>query len=150
MASIRMQLMTTLVARLATLPGWSVRLRDLENESGTGAVQCVVYPVSEDKRLATNDSYICTLLVGVEITARGEDASATIDGGNPFRYLDRLLVLAESQVHQPDLWSSAPGFTDVAVNGHDIDQVSGDPTSVEAFLRLTFTYRHSYLSPEVV
>jgi hypothetical protein len=150
MASIRMQLMTTLVARLATLPGWSARLRDVENESGTGAVQCVVYPVSEDKRLATNDSYIATLQVGIYIEARSENASATLDGGNPFRYLDRLLVLAEELVHQPDLWGAAPGFTDVVVNGHELDQAEGDPTSVEAFLRLTFTYRHSYLSPETV
>lgn len=150
MASIRMQLMTALVARLATLPGWSARLRDLDNESGTGTVQCVVYPIAEDKRLATSDSYIATLQVGIYIEARSEDASDVTDGGNPFRYLDRLVVLAESLVHQPDAWTSAPGFTDVVVNGHELDQAEGDPTSVEAFLRLTFTYRHSYLSPEVV
>lgn len=150
MASIRDNILQALVTRLATISGWTVRLRAVENPEGNQPIVATVYPVSEDKAIANSDTYECTLRVGVHIVARIENTSPTTDGGNPFRYLDRLLVLVEKKIHAPDSWGLQPEFTRVEVNGHDIDVVDDpDPTSVEAFVRLTFQYRHRFDDPEV-
>jgi hypothetical protein len=146
MASIRDGILVALVARLATIPGWSAQLRGVEN-IGNVPILAVVYPISEDKQLATNEDYQCTLNVGVWITIRIEDASLTLDGGNSFRYLDRCVTEAEKKIHDPDAWGLEPGFTDVLINGHDVDEVDGDETALDAFLRLTFKYRHHYQDP---
>lgn len=149
MASIRMTILQALVTRLATISGFTVRLRDVELPTGNAPVVAVVWPVSEDKVLANSEAYDCTLQVGVWVTCRTGDADATLDGSNPFRYLDRLLTQVEAKIHAPDSWGINPSFTDVVVNGHDVDEVEGDQFSVDGFVRLTFTYRHHASSPEV-
>ena len=148
MASIRLSILDALAARLATIPGWLARLRDVENAEGNAPVVATVYFLDEDKRIANNRDYVATMQVGVELVARIEDASPTTDGGNAFRYLDRLVVLLEKKVHAPDSWGLEPDFTDVACNGHSVDNVEGDPTSVIAYVLLTFTYRHDFQNPE--
>jgi hypothetical protein len=146
MASIRDNILGALVTRLATISGWDVQLRGAVN-TADAAVKAVVLFVAEDKRLANNEHYVCTMQVAVFLTARAEDAHPTTDAGNPYRYLDRLVVLAEKKIHDPDSWGLNPDFTDVVVNGHDVS----DPTEeneVTALMRLTFTYRHDYQDPE--
>lgn len=146
MASIRDNILNALVTRLATISGWNVQLRGSVN-TADAPVKAVVFFVAEDKRLANAESYIATMQVAVFITARAEDAHSTIDAGNPYRYLDRLVVLAEKKIHDPDSWGLDPDFTDVVVNGHDV----ADPTEeneVTALMRMTFTYRHDYQDPE--
>lgn len=146
MASIRDNILGALVTRLNGIAGWNAQLRGSTNAADS-AVHAVVFFVSEEKRLANNESYSATMQVAVFITARAEDASPTVDGGNAYRYLDRLVVLAEKRIHAPDAWGVTPDFTDVVVNGHDV----GDPTEqneVTALLRLTFTYRHDLDDPE--
>ena len=147
MASLRDVILTALVARLATISGWDAQLRGRENVAGA-AVQAVVFQLSEDKDLATIDQYLASLQVGVLITAASEDADATIDAGNPFRYLDRQVVLAEKKIHDPDSWGPNPPFTDVAVNGHDVVDPD-EENQVRALLRLTFKYRHHFQDPEL-
>jgi hypothetical protein len=149
MATIRRNILEALVTRLAAISGWQVSLRTVDNITPSSGVVAVVYPVSEDKQLANSAAYLATLQVGVLITARVDELNAVVDAGNPFLYLDRMVSLAEARIHAPDSWGLAPDFTDVVVNGHEVDEVDGDPTSVHAFLRLTFTYRHSITSPEV-
>lgn len=146
MASIRDVILGALVARLATIVGWNVQLRGVENR-GNFAVTAIVYYVGEDKYLATSDQYQATLNVGVEITARMEDADPDLDAGNPYRYLDRLVAAAESQVHNPDEWGVNPAFSDVQIAGHDVAFPEEGDTEVAALLRLTFKYRHHYQDP---
>ena len=143
--SIRMAIQLALVARLAAL-GWLVQLRDVEN-AGDAPVKAIVFQGSEDKRIENNDQYQATLQVAVEITVRAQDAHPTTDAGNAYRYLDRMVTLAETTIHSPDAWGLHPDFTDVTINGHDVS----DPTErneVQALLRLQFKYRHDYQNPE--
>jgi hypothetical protein len=145
-ASIRTNILLALVTRLAAIPGWAAQLRDREN-GGDHPVLAVVFFFSEDKRIATNDQYQATMTVGVFIKGRIEDADPTLDAGNVYRYLDRLVVLAEQKIHSPDEWGLTPGFTDVTINGHEVADPDED-NEVQALLRLTFTYRHHYQDPE--
>ncbi len=145
MTSIRMNIQLALVSRLAAL-GWNAQLRDHEN-TGDAPVKAIVFGPSEDKRIETSDQYQNTLNVFVEITVRVQDAHPTTDAANAYRYLDRMVVLAEKKIHSPDEWGLNPGFTDVAIAGHD----TSDPNErgeVEALLRLQFKYRHNYQDPE--
>lgn len=144
--SIRTNILLALVARLATIPGWVAMLRKHENVADA-AVLAVVFMLAEDKRIETQDQYQATMTVGVWIKARTEDADSVLDEGNPYLYLDRLVVLAEKKIHDPDEWGLHPAFTDVTVNGHDV-QDPDEEQAVEALLRLTFTYRHDYQDPE--
>lgn len=147
MASIRDNILAALVARLATIPLWTAQLRTLQNDAGAAKVLAVVAFLTEDKHLATGDQYLASMQVLVWILANGEDADATLDAGNAYRYLDRLVVLAEKKIHAPDSWGLSPDFTDVQINGHDVNDPSAD-NQVQAHLRLTFTYRHHYQDPE--
>jgi hypothetical protein len=149
MASIRMGILDSLVDRLAAIPGWTARLRDVENPEANAPIVATVYFIDEDKKFATNEQYGCTMQVGVELVVRSEDVGAG-DEGNAFRYLERQVVLLEKQIHAPDSWGPDSKFADVVVNGHSIDNVDGDVTSVIAYVLLTFTYLHALADPEAV
>lgn len=149
MATIRSTILNALVARLAAISGWTVQLRGAE-QTGNHPVAVVVFMLGEDKALANNLAYQCTMTVGVEISANVADADPDLDDGNPYAYIDRLVAEVEKRIHVPDSWGLTPDFTDVRVDGHDL----ADPPQVEEFMRvealvrLTFTYRHSIESPE--
>lgn len=147
MASIRDNILTALVTRLDAITGWTTQLRGSVNIAGDNGVVAIVAFVSEDKRLAASTVYTATMQVEVLITGRAEDADATADDGNPYRYLDRLVVLAEKAIHTPDSWGVTPDFTDVVVTGHEVLDPS-ESNEVAAVLRLQFTYRHDYQNPE--
>ena len=147
MATIRANILQSLVTRLATISGWTVRLRDVENVDSNAPVIAIVYPIAEDKQFDSSDAYLCTLRVGVLVTARIENAD-DVDSHNPFLYLDRLIAAIEKKVHSPDSWGADPSFSDLEVNGHEVDEVEGDPTSVIGFVRLTFRYRHKFQDPD--
>lgn len=149
MASIRDTILAALVARLDAIAGWSATLRGTVNTGVGASVQAIVYFVSEDKSVAGNDAYDCTMQVVVWIQAAEESASPSTDGGNPYRYLDRLVTAAEKVVHAPDSWGPAPTFADVEILGHDVLDPS-EANIFGAFLRLQFRYRHSLTNPEVV
>jgi hypothetical protein len=144
--TIRDTIMTALVTRIAAQTGWTAQLRSGSNEAGDG-VTATVFMTGEDKKLANIDQYNCTLLVGVEILAQAEDADATIDAGNPYRYLDRLVSQAEQVIHEPDDWGLDPDYTDVQILGHEVRPPSDDVT-LAALLRLQFTYRCSIATPQ--
>lgn len=146
MASIRDNFLMALVARLSSL-GWNAQLRADVNVSSDSPVVAVVVPIGEDKTIANNEHYNADLSVAVWIIARVEDASPTIDAGNPFRYLDRLVVLAEKKLHDPDDWGLSPDYERLIVNGHEVADPS-EENQVEALLRLTFRYRHHFQDPE--
>lgn len=149
MASIRDNILGALVARLDAITGWNGQLRSATNvmePASTEKVLAIVAFLNEDKELSNSQQYAATMQVLVYIVANIEDADPTLDGSNPYRYLDRLVALAESTVHAPDSWGIEPGFTDVQIRGHDVS----DPTEanqVTAELRLVFTYRHDYQDP---
>jgi hypothetical protein len=140
-----MNIALQVVARLATLD-WDVQLRGREN-AGDSPVKAIVFQAGEDKRIENNEAYDATLTITVEITVRAEDADPVVDEGNAYRYLDRMVVLAEKQMHNPDDWSSV-GSTRNSVDGHDVSD-PGDENQVSALLRLTFRYRHHFQDPEV-
>jgi hypothetical protein len=150
MVSVRVALLDALVARLATITGWTARLDNGENREGNAPIVANVFMVDEDKQLANSDHYLATLQVGVQVCARRDRADATLDGGNPWKYLDRLVVLLEKKVHAPDSWGVNPDYTEVVINGHTPYAIDGDETTVYADVLITFTYRHSYLNPEAL
>lgn len=147
MTSIRMQLMLQLVDRLAAIDGWNSQLRDVENPSDF-TISAVVFEDSENKsNQRTNTQYLAELRVAVLIKGRADDADDVIDGGNAYRYLDRLVTAAEKVVHAPDSWGPNPLFDDVMIEGHEVFDPT-DVNEVEALLRLTFRYRHDFQNPE--
>jgi hypothetical protein len=150
MASIRDQLQTALVARLATISGCTAALRGLQNDLPASGFSAVVAMLTEDKVLLTSAPalYSCTLQLLIFVTVAIDDAHAVTDGGNAFRYLDRMVVLVEKTIHAPDAWGPAPLFTDVAVLGHDVSDPS-DENTLTAEVRVSFTYRHTAEDPEV-
>lgn len=151
MATIRANILKALVTRLEDIPGWNVQLRGAE-QTGNHPIAAVVFLLGEDKPTLDSQDYTCRLTVGVEITARVDDASESLDDGNPFLYIDRLVGLAEKQIHSPDSWGLEPDFTDVRIDGHDVADppLEHDWMVVEALLRLTFTYKHDAVAgPEV-
>lgn len=148
MTSIRDQILNELTTRLGTLTGWDAQLRGAVNASTSDAkVSAVVAFVTESKQIASTDKYTATMQVGVLVTVNHEDADATLDDGNPFRYLDRQVVLVEQLVHTPDLWGPSPPFSYVEVNGHEVNPPD-EETTATAFVRLTFLYRHQFDDPE--
>lgn len=146
MTSIRMNIALALVTRLAAL-GWNVQLRGTEN-AGDSPIKAVVFQAGEDKTITTTDQYQATLSITVEIAVRSEDASPSLDASNAYRYLDRVVVLAEKKIHNPDEWGLNPSFTDVRIDGHDVSDPN-ERNELSALLRLTFKYRHNYQDPEV-
>lgn len=147
MTSVRLSIQKDLVARLAAIgDDWTARLRDVDNREENAPIVATVYQVDEDKRIVGNTAYDATLQVGIEIVARREDAHPTTDAGNAYSYLDRLVVMVEKKIHEPDGWGENNRFE---VNGHSTDDVVGDPTSVVAYVLVTFTYRHAATDPEV-
>tara|TARA_R110002096_G_scaffold24771_5_gene78165 strand:+ start:577 stop:1026 length:450 start_codon:yes stop_codon:yes gene_type:complete len=148
MPTIRDTILDALTARLQVgLPTWSVQLRDLVNK---GALPlAVVYYVGEDKRDGGNDAYDCSISIAVEISVAPEDADATEDAGNPFKYLSRSVGQVEALIHAPDEWAGNPGINDVRIDGHDVADTEDEDLAVSALLRLTFTYSHALAGPEV-
>lgn len=150
MATIRANILGALITRLQAISGWNVQLRGAEN-TGNHPITAIVYMLGEDKAIATNQAYDCTMTVGVEVEANVVDADPDLDDGNPFLYVDRLVAEVEKTIHVPDSWGLSPDLTDVRIDGHD---VADPPTEeewmrVQALVRLTFRYRHSIESPEV-
>jgi len=165
MASIRDQVLNAFVARLALIPTWVAELRNRVNfDAGAvpGSVAAVVYPASEQKQFANDQQYDCIYRIAVQITCHDEDADDTLDGNgtagsaNPYRYLDRMVTLAEKAVHTPDDWDVDGEFTRVQILGHDVldpapqdDGTPGDPNQREAVLHVNFTFRCQVTNPEV-
>lgn len=141
MASLRDSIAMELVRRLNALPGWTARMRDGE-ETTNVPILALVAIAGESKRLVNQLFYGCTLSLGVLIEIRKEDADATLDGGNPVRYLDRLVAAAEAVVHaEPWPNEEAPTLT-----GHQIDQPE-NANMLSAELTLTVAYRHNFDDP---
>jgi hypothetical protein len=144
--SIRLGIALALQARLAAITGWSAALRGGET-TVSGPVVAIVVPTGEEKNLANSNSYDARYRLEVVVVARAENADPVTDGGNGYRYLDRLIVEVERVVHDPDSWGLTPAFTDVQVDGHEV----ADPTEdneLMARVFLTFRYRHDYQDPE--
>lgn len=145
MPSQRDTLLTTLVTRLDSIAGISAVLRS-DRTNVNAAVVAIVYPDSEDKRLANSNTYDATYRVEVMVVVRQEDADGVTDGGNPYRYLDRMVTLIESAVHTPDSWGIDPDYTDVMVTGHEVQDPSEDNEHA-ARVFIEFRYRHDYQDP---
>jgi hypothetical protein len=153
MASIRSRLLDELVARLRGITGWDAQLRGHENNSEAD-VRAIVFHFTEDDELARASpaKYAATLHAGVSIIAAADKADPVLDLDpvtaqvNPYRFLDRLVVLAHKAIHAAPDWVT-PGLTDFSVTGHEVELPS-NANEVEATLRLTFTYRHAYADPE--
>lgn len=145
MGSIRDTLMNTLVTRINAISGISCALRSRSNTVDS-AVTAIVYPDSEDTRLANAYAYDASLRVEVLLIVRAEDASADVDASNEYRYLDRMLVEVQKVVHTPDSWGASPTFTDVEMTGHVVEDPSED-NELMARLSIQFTYRHNYQDP---
>lgn len=147
MSTIRDSILLAIAARIQEAQAsWDVQVRDASNK-GTFPM-AVVYFVGEDKRGAGNDSYGCSLPFAIDIHGAPEDATEADDGSNAFRYLDRLVGMAEAAMHAPDSWGVDPGFTDLVIDGHDVAEISDEDQSVSALLRLTVTYQHSLSGPQ--
>jgi hypothetical protein len=152
-AALRDQILMAFVARLALIPTWVVALRDKVNFD-PGQVRGIVYQVAEEKQFANDQQYDCTLHAGVLITCHDEDADDALDGNgtagsaNPYRYLDRMVTLAEKAVHTPDDWDIDGEFTRVQVLGHDV--VDPDESlQREAVLHVDFKFRCQVTDPGV-
>lgn len=145
MPSIRDGLLTALVARVDGITGISAELRGARNTMPS-KVHAVVFPLGEDKDLANSHSYLANYQVGIALTVRREDADATLDGGNPYRYLDRQVTAVEQVIHAPDSWGVSPDFTDVVVTGHEVEEPT-ETNEYQAVISLRFTYQHDYQDP---
>lgn len=147
MASIRDQILMALVARIDAVSGISAALRADENTVNS-PVHVIVYPIGEDKGLDTSQSYNSTFRVEALLLALAGDADATLDGGNPYRYLDRMVTEVEKVIHEPDEWGPAAPVTDVWIAGHDVIDPD-EENEVAARISITFKYRHYYKDPSV-
>lgn len=148
MTSIRQSILLDLVDRIGALPGFECTLRGYSNRSTSSElVTAVVAFVSESKQIETSEHYNATMQVGVVLQVNVEDADATEDESNPFRYLDRMVVEVEKLMHSPDQWGPSPSFSFVEINGHEVSDPDEDST-LAAMLRLTFQYRHRFDDPE--
>jgi len=141
MATLRDGLVRQVVARLATITGWSASMR-AEEEATNVPVLAIVACAGESKRLVDSMHYECTLQVAVLIVARSEDASASLDGGNGYSYLDRLVGLAEATMHATP-W---PNDELITITGHSVDDPSNSNRLV-AELNLQIIYRHNVKDP---
>ena len=149
MTPLRMQLLTNLVARLASNAGWNAQLRG-KDSSADAAVRAVVAYDGEDKTIETTLQYHATLQCVVFIIVREDDVDPVLDDGNIYRYLDRMIAVAEKTIHVPDSWGlDVPGYDDVHINGHDVG-VPSDSTELTARLSLTFRYRCAFNDPDLV
>lgn len=133
------------MSRLDAISGISAVLRS-DRTNVTQPVVCIVYPDSEDKRLANSNTYDATYRVEVMVIVRQEDADAVTDAGNPYRYLDRMVTQVEAAVHTPDSWGIDPDYTDVMVTGHEVQDPSEDNEHA-ARVFIEFRYRHDYQDP---
>ena len=143
MASKRDVFLRACVDRIAGIEGFAATLRGTEAQFSGNAVTAVVFQDGEDKTIATIDQYDATLRVQVLVFVRTEDADAVEDGGNPYRYLDRMVSLVEAVMHTPDSWGISPGVERVEVTGHEVSDPSED-NELHALVYLTFRYRHHY------
>lgn len=143
MASLRDQIAGRLVARLAQNSGWAASMRDGE-EVGNVGILAVVSMMGEDKRPVDTLFYACTLRLRVLLVVRREDADAVLDGGNPVRYLDRIIATAERSVHSAP-W---PNEEQPTIEGHEVE-APGDPNELAAYLNLQVEYRHNFNDPDL-
>lgn len=141
MASLRDAIAMELVARLAALPGWTARMRSGDEQTNV-PVLALVAITSEQKRPTSQLFYGCTLNLGVLIQARKEDADDELDGGNPVRYLDRLVAEAEAAVHSAP-W---PNEELPTLTGHSIEPLE-EENLLGAELTLSVQYRHNFDDP---
>lgn len=132
--------------RLAAISGWVAVLRGSET-SIQAPIVAIVVPIGEEKNLANSQSYDARWRLEVVLVARAENADPSLDGGNAYRYLDRLVVEVERVVHDPDSWGFSPTFTDVQVDGHEVLDPD-ENNEVVGRVFMTFRYRHDYQDPE--
>ncbi|MFN3242069.1 MAG: hypothetical protein ACE37K_11200 [Planctomycetota bacterium] len=145
MASIRDRILMELVTRIDAIEGMTGTLRDMRNTRPDGPT-AYVHPDGEDKELGTSETYEATFRVEVTLVVSVGDADEVTDGGNAYRYLDRMVTEIEKVVHAPDTAGTVPGFSDVVVAGHEIEGPD-DKGELGAFIGLTFSYRHHYQDP---
>lgn len=156
MASIRSLLLDEVVARLGTISGWDVQLRAAENHSEAD-VRALAYAFTEqsDYESSSPALYSEELLVKVSIIAAADKADPDLDRGpesqtpnppNPYRFLDRLIVLAHKALHESETWETV-GFEDFRVLSIDIELPSNS-NEVEATMILSFKFRHAAKDPE--
>lgn len=146
MASIRDSLLRSLVARLAGNAGWDAQVRARTNSwDPAKKISAVAYVEFEQKRLENNLLYGAQMQVTVRVRGRDEDADDSLDGSNPYRYLDRLVAVVEAAPHVPADWAD-PGFTDVEVTGHEV-LPPGEQNTVSAEVHVSFRYRHNVDDP---
>lgn len=143
--TIRDTLLTTFVARLDAITDVSAALRTTVNNV-PNPVHCIVYPEGEDKSLRSHQQYQCTFRVEVLVVVREEDADATLDGGNAYRYLDRMVGEVEKVLHAPDSWGLDPDYTDMWTTGHVVEDPS-DQNELMARVFVQFQYVHDYQDP---
>lgn len=144
MASLRDALAQILVSRLAALPGWTA-LRGGRDQASNAGVLALVHQISESKQAANTHFYACSLRLGVIVRSGAELASASLDGGNPQRYLDRLVADVERAVHS----SPWPSETIVNIEGHEVAPPS-ESSVVEALVTVRCDYRHAFDDPDSI
>lgn len=142
--SIRQQILRDFVARLNTISGWAGQLRSDKNDFTTNKqVLAVVAATGERKQLSNSERYDAWLTVEVLVVGHTEDTDPTLDGGNPYAYLDRLVSQVEQAMHLPDTWGVNPAFTDGWVDGHQVQEPAQE-AQIVAVVNCTFHYRHHY------
>lgn len=142
MASLRDQIAERLRARLASNRGWVATMRNGE-EVGNSPVLAVVAIMGESKRPVDTLFYACTLRLQVMLIVHREDADAVLDGGNPVRYLDRIVATAERAVHAAP-W---PNEEIPTIEGHEVEPPN-DSHDFFAFLSVQVEYRHNFTDPD--
>jgi hypothetical protein len=141
-ASLREAILDELVTRLDGIgDGWSAAKRGDSNVLNA-TVSAIVYQTGETK-LTESITFKCTLAVSAEITVNEEDADDTIDGGNVYTYLDRMVADAERAIHGA-LW---PDGFNALVRGHTPAQPDQD-TRAAARLDLEVKYEHNIEDPD--
>jgi hypothetical protein len=143
MASLRDQIADRLRARLAAIPGWFATMRNGEEVGNSSPVLAVVALMGESKRPVDTLFYACTLRLQVSLIVRREDADPVLDGGNPVRYLDRIVATAERAVHAAP-W---PNEEMPTIEGHEIEPPS-DSHDFFAYLSVQVDYRHNLADPD--
>lgn len=147
MTSIRFQLLQEFAARIDAINGIDGAVRGTTQERDGSAVTALVAPSGEQKAPLTSEDYDCTYNAEVLVTVNIEDADVVIDEGNPYAYLDRVLVLIERVVHDPVEWDTPARLLRIDITGHEVDDPSDD-NELSALLYVTFTYRHHFQDPE--
>lgn len=148
--SIRDQILEALVVRLrAQLTGWTVGRDDGRNAGGTP--QAIVFGLgSQNDRTLRGDGagelvYAVRYRAGVFLRVGVEDADAVTDGGNVFRYLDRVVRQVEAAIVHAPTWAAIDAQVRFDLLGHDVAELEEeDPTELSAVVGIEFQFDESF------